>query len=186
MNRKFRFFDEKNTGIVTLQKLRLAMTHCALLTPKEINLIMRAFKPDQTQFEYKEFPNILFDVRYELAKSRLMDTALDKLTNNLINEFSTYDTHKVGKISITQVKKALFNSKYTSLTPFQVFSLIGMSHPDAEGYVNYVEFAKICKELIDELFSMKSITEKAVMIENKQYIPPLNLEELDVTALELF
>lgn len=118
MNRKFRSSDEKNTGIVTLHKLRIAMTHCALLTPKEINLIMRAFKPDQTQFEYKEFPNILFDVRYELAKSRLMDTALDKLTENLISEFSTFDTQKVGKISITQVKKALFNSKYTSLTPF--------------------------------------------------------------------
>lgn len=46
MNRKFRAHDEKNTGIISLHKLRVAMTHCALLTPKEINLIMRSFKPD--------------------------------------------------------------------------------------------------------------------------------------------
>jgi hypothetical protein len=41
-----------------------------------------------------------------------------------------------------------------------------MSKPDANGQVNYVEFAKNCKEMIDEFFSMKSISEKAVMIEN--------------------
>jgi Ca2+-binding EF-hand superfamily protein len=56
-----------------------------------------------------------------------MDTALDKLTENLISEFSSYDVSKKGTISITDVKKALFNSKYTSLTPMQVFTLIGMS-----------------------------------------------------------
>ncbi len=116
--RKFRINDEKNTGIVSLHKLRVAMTHCALLTPKEINLIMRSFKSDQKTFEYKEFGNILFDVRYELVKSRLMDTGLDKLTENLVHEFAWYDKHKTGTISITEAKKALFSSKHTSLTPF--------------------------------------------------------------------
>jgi hypothetical protein len=94
------------------------MNHCALLTPKEVNLIMRTFKSDQTTFEYKEFGNILFDVRYELVKSRLMDTSLDKFTENLIYEFASLDTQKTGTISIIDAKKALFSSKYTSLTPF--------------------------------------------------------------------
>lgn len=186
MNRKFRAHDEKNTGLISLHKLRVAMTHCALLTPKEINLIMRTFKPDQTVFEYKDFGNILFDIRYELARSRLMDTGLDKLSDNLISEFATYDVSKKGTISITDVKKALFNSKYTSLTPMQVFTLIGMSQPDSNGQVNYVDFAKKCKELIDELFSMKSITEKAVMIENHQYVVKPNLDEINISTLELF
>ena len=52
---------------------------------------MRSFKPDQTTFEYKEFGHVLFEIRYELAKSRLMDTALDKLTENLIHEFAAFD-----------------------------------------------------------------------------------------------
>ena len=38
---------------------------------------MRSFKGDQ--FEYKSFETVLFDVRFELAKSRLMDTNIDKL-----------------------------------------------------------------------------------------------------------
>lgn len=61
-----------------------------------------------------------------------------------------------------------------------------MSNPDEKGHVNYVEFAKKCKEMIDELFSMKSLTEKAALIENKHYVAPKNLEEIDLTTLELF
>ena len=52
--------------------------------------------------------------------------------------------------------------------------------------VNYVEFAKKCKEMIDEFFSMKSITEKAVMIENHQYVSKPNLDEINISTLELF
>ncbi len=115
-----------------------------------------------------------------------MDTGLDKLPDNLISEFASFDIGKKGTISITDAKKALFNSKYTSLTPFQVFTLIGMSNPDTNGQVNYVEFAKKCKEMIDELFSMKSITEKAVMIENHQYVSRPNLDEINISTLELF
>jgi Ca2+-binding EF-hand superfamily protein len=43
----------------------------------------------------------LFDVRYELARSRLMDTALDKLAENLVHEFAVFDKEKKGTISIT-------------------------------------------------------------------------------------
>lgn len=115
-----------------------------------------------------------------------MDTALDKLTDNLTHEFAIYDTAKKGTISITDAKKALFSSKHTSLTPFQVFTLIGMSNPDGNGHINYVEFAKKCKSLIDELFSMKSITEKSVLIENKIYTEKPNLDQIDISTLDLF
>jgi Ca2+-binding EF-hand superfamily protein len=59
-----------------------------------------------------------------------MDTGIEKLTAHLIEEFSKIDVKKTGAISITDIKKVLFNSKYTNLTPFQVFTLIGMSQPD--------------------------------------------------------
>ncbi len=61
-----------------------------------------------------------------------------------------------------------------------------MSNPNEHGQVNYVEFAKKCRDMIDELFSVRSLTEKAAMIENKRYVPPKNLEEIDLTTLELF
>lgn len=87
---------------------------------------MRSIKGDQG-FEYKSFPVVLFDVRFELAKSRIMDTNIDKLTDHLIEIFSTYDKEHTGLIGIMDVKEALLKSKKTNLTPFQVHSLIGLS-----------------------------------------------------------
>jgi hypothetical protein len=42
--------------------------------------------------------------------------------------------------------------------------------------VQYAEFAKKCTTYINELFSMKSITEMASLIEQKQYIPSKDLD----------
>jgi Ca2+-binding EF-hand superfamily protein len=186
MLRRFKAIDEKNSGVISIKDLRGCLNSCSLITPKEINVILRSFKATDTVFEYKNFEQLLFDVRYELAKSRLMDTGLDKLTEHLIQEFSRYDTAQVGTITITEVKKALFNSKQSNLTPFQVYTLIGMSKPDAEGRVNYREFAGECKTLIEELFSMKSMSEKAELIQSHIYRAPENLDAIELTSLELF
>lgn len=76
--------DEKATGSVRVWQFKKAMEGCALLTPKEVNVIVRGFKSDDQLFEYKNFNQLLFEVRFELARSRLMDTGLDKLTEHLI------------------------------------------------------------------------------------------------------
>jgi hypothetical protein len=53
------------------------MSQSNLLTPKEINNILRSIKDER--FEYRTFSSLLYDVRFELARSRLMDTNIDKL-----------------------------------------------------------------------------------------------------------
>ena len=50
-------------------------------------------------------------MRFELAKSRLMDTGLDKLSEHLIAEFAAFDQTGTGTIGITEVKRALLHSK---------------------------------------------------------------------------
>jgi Ca2+-binding EF-hand superfamily protein len=117
MTKRFKQIDEKNTGHIQIRLLREAMATCALLTPKEVNLIIRSIHPEQKTFEYKEFGQLLFEVRYELAKSRIMDTGLEKMADNMVLEFAAHDTKKDGTITITQAKKALFSSKHTTLTP---------------------------------------------------------------------
>lgn len=51
------------------------------MSPKEINIMMRSLKEDVV--EYKNFGVMLFDVRFELAKSRIMDTNIDKMQEHL-------------------------------------------------------------------------------------------------------
>lgn len=186
MRRKFRALDEKNTGFVSLLDFRKAMSACALLTPKEVNVIIRSFKEGETQFEYKMFETVLFETRFELAKSRLMDTNISKMVGHLIEEFQRLDKAGSGKISITQIRQALFDSKKANLTPFQVFSLVGMAQPDEHGLVHYRHFAEKCTAQINEFYSVQSITTKADMLDAKYYVAPGNLEQISMTNLELF
>lgn len=107
-----------------------------------------------------------------------MDTSLNHISDNLVHEFAVFDSKKDGSIKITQAKKALFTSKHTTLTPMQCFTLIGMAKPDPHGFLNYREFAKTCRIAIDELFSMKSISEKAALIESHQFKAPADIEDI--------
>ena len=52
---------------------------------------MRSLKNEQQQFEYKTFEQLLFDIRFELARSRVMDTNIDKMQDHLQQEFALFD-----------------------------------------------------------------------------------------------
>lgn len=62
------------------------------------------------------------------------------------------------------IKDVLLKSKKVNLTPFQIHMLIGLSDPDVHGMVSYKEFSFKCRDMINELFSMKSLSEKASLI----------------------
>ena len=98
LNKKFVRMDEQKTGYIPNIELKRAMYNCNLITPKEINIIMRSLKDEM--FEYKNFQQTLFDVRFELAKSRIMDTNIDKLQEHLIAIFSKFDVEQTGLVTI--------------------------------------------------------------------------------------
>jgi len=107
-----------------------------------------------------------------------MDTSLDKLQHHLIEQFQARgDAEKKGKISIVDAREVLLQSKMVSLTPLQVQILIGLSKPDHNGMINYKEFSFKCKDMIDELFSMKSLKDKSLLIQQGSYIKPDEHEE---------
>jgi len=77
LSKKFKLLDEEEKGTVSIPELKKLLHESSFLTPKEINGIIRNMKtPD---FKYEEFKEKLFDVRYELAKSRILETNLDKI-----------------------------------------------------------------------------------------------------------
>ena len=72
------------------------------------------------------------------------------------------------------------------LTPIQVHILIGLSNPDERGMVNYKEFSFKCKDMIDELFSMKSLSEKASLIQQGAFKEAVELAQINISKLDLF
>lgn len=85
-----------------------------------------------------------------------------------------------------EIKSVLLESKKINLTPFQAYILIGLSNPNEKGFVNYQEFAPKCKTLINDLFSMKAMSEKAALIAQGAFKQAENLDEVNMTKLELF
>ena len=61
-----------------------------------------------------------------------------------------------------------------------------MSKPDANGNVNYKDFSLLCRDYINELFSMKSLAEKSQLIAMGTYKVPADLENINLTKLDLF
>jgi len=77
-------------------------------------------------------------------------------------------------------------SKKTSLTPFQIHSLMGISQPDKDGLILYKEFAVRARDMINELFTVKTLSEKATLMQTGVFKAPENLDEINVTSLDLF
>lgn len=95
-------YDEKKDGFINPDHLKEIILQTSLFNPKEINIIVRHLKSDP--FDCKTFENVLFDVRFELAKSRLTDTNIDKLEDHLVYQFSQIDVEQTGLVSMMDIK----------------------------------------------------------------------------------
>ena len=63
--------DEAVNGFVTFDHFRNVIRATKYLTPKEKNLIIRLQKADKIKFS--EFPDMLYNVRYEISSSEIME-----------------------------------------------------------------------------------------------------------------
>ena len=68
------------------------------MTPKEKNLLIRLQKNDR--IKYKEFPDMLYNVRYELAASEMMEQNMTDLEAHILGEFVQSDPDGTGEITI--------------------------------------------------------------------------------------
>jgi hypothetical protein len=113
------FFEEVDTvkdGIVSLQHFKNIVRKTKFLTPKEKNLLIRLQKNDR--IKYSEFPDMLYNVRYEIAVSEMMESNMGEIESKIVREFLHEDTDDTGEISILQAEKALNRCKSLNLTPF--------------------------------------------------------------------
>lgn len=110
-----------------------------------------------------EFASMLYNVRYEIACSELMETGISELEEELISIFRKYECDKnhPGKISIKDGEKALQSCKLLSLTPFQIHVLLGLSDCDGDSLLEYIPFAKICVDYIDNEFRFEILAKKS-------------------------
>jgi hypothetical protein len=94
-------FEEVDTikdGIVSLQHFKNIVRGTKFLTPKEKNLLIRLQKNDR--IKYSEFPDMLYNVRYEIAVSEMMESNMSEMEAHIVKEFLHEDTDDSGEITI--------------------------------------------------------------------------------------
>ena len=67
--------------MIPVENLKEIITHTNQFNPKELNILLRHLDGDL--FEYKTFGQQLFDIRFELLKSRINDTNIEKIEEHL-------------------------------------------------------------------------------------------------------
>lgn len=136
---------------MTFKELQTIFRKTSWLTPKEENILLRdaCIKFGTEKIPYKTFAEDLYDCRFELARSRIMDINIAHIEENLVAACLELDKEKTGLVRLQSLQRVLFEDKKLVLTPFQINVLLGYAKPNSAGLVEYAVFAKKCHHLID-------------------------------------
>lgn len=122
------------------------------------------------QINYTNFENDLYDARFELAASRIMDTDLETIEESVVAECDKVAAN--GKCHLSQLRRILTNHKSLCLTPFQLALLCGFADTDvATGMLDYQKFAAHLSGWITEIFSVDALRRKAQLVQLGHFNP---------------
>ena len=89
LQRRFEWHDtdpetKEHSGVINFDKMKEVLHGTSYLNIKEINLLLRDYvmKYGYDTIEYTNFANDLYDVRFDLARSRIMDINIKKLRDD--------------------------------------------------------------------------------------------------------
>jgi len=68
--------------------------------------------------KYSQFPDMLYNVRFEIAMSEMMEYNIDNMGYEILGEFRKEDPQGTRQISVNACQQALQRCKKVNLTPF--------------------------------------------------------------------
>lgn len=85
----FEEVDEIKDGLISLQHFKNIIRGTKFITPKEQNLLIRMQRREK--IPYAELPEMLYNVRYEIASSEMMESRMGDIELNIRKEFAHED-----------------------------------------------------------------------------------------------
>lgn len=158
LNYKFKACTSTGGDTVSLDEFKGIIRSTRFLTPKEKNLLIRLQKSDK--INYKELPEMLYNVRYEIASSELMETNLGDLPAEIMRQFKEADTNGNGMITIDTAELAMCRCKLLNLTPFQIYMCLGESECNPNCLLDYKAFVQKVVHKIDSEYRFKTMVWK--------------------------
>lgn len=146
MKRRFEAFDtdvetKEHTGKITFDQIREVLHNTSYLSIKEINLLLRDYvmRWGYDEIEYTNFANDLYEVRFDLARSRIMDINIKKLQDDFFTS-SGYQVDAEGWMKVSDMRKILSDAKELTLTPCEINLILGLANHNEDGKINVEHF----------------------------------------------
>lgn len=119
------------------------------LNIKEINLLLRDYvmKFGYDEIEYSDFANDLYDVRFDLARSRIMDINIKKLRDDFFTN-SGFEADETGWMLIQDIRTIISNAKELTLTPCEINLILGLANHNDEGRIDINHFNGLFREVV--------------------------------------
>jgi len=95
---KFEEADEIKDGLISLQHIKNIVRSTKFISPKEQNLLIRLQK--NQVIKYSELPDMLYNVRFEIASSEIMESSMGDLEIRILKEFSKFDKDDTKIINV--------------------------------------------------------------------------------------
>jgi len=127
-----------------------------------------SMKQGMEQINYTNFASDLYRIRFELMDSRIMDINLKIIDKVVIDSCDLVSENK-KTVTLKEMQAILCGSKQLTLTPFQVFMLLGFTKPDKEANVDYKAFASVCAEKISAMYKIEAMRRKSQLVAVGQF-----------------
>ena len=171
MKRRFEAFDtdvetKEHTGKITFDQIREVLHNTSYLNIKEINLLLRDYvmKFGYDEIEYTNFAQDLYEVRFDLARSRIMDVNIKKLKDDFFTS-SGYQVDAEGWMKVSDMRQILSDAKELTLTPCEINLILGLANHNEEGKINVEHFQGVFKTTVMKMFSIDSRRRKAQLVQ---------------------
>ena len=139
LKRRFEAHDtdpetKEHSGKITFAQMSEVLHNTSYLCIKEINLLLRDYvmKYGYDEILYTNFANDLYDVRFDLARSRIMDINITKLRQNFFTD-SGFEITDGCWMKVDDVRSVISRAKELTLTPCEINLILGLAHHNEDG-----------------------------------------------------
>lgn len=169
LQRRFEAHDtdpesKEHTGKINFDQMREVLSNTSYLTIKEINLLLRDYvmKYGYDEIEYHNFSADLYNVRFDLAKSRIMDVNIKKFRDDFFtNNNCGFEVDEEGWMHVDHVRKIISDSKELTLTPCEINLILGLANHNEEHKIEVAHFQGLFKDVVSKMFSIEARRRKA-------------------------
>ena len=171
LQRRFAAYDtdaesKEHTGKITFDQMREVLHNTSYLNIKEINLLLRDYvmKFGYDEIEYGNFASDLYDVRFDLARSRIMDINIKKFSDDFFNN-SGFEIDAEGWMKVQDIRKIISDAKELTLTPCEINLILGLANHNDDGKIEVRHFSGVFRETVNKMFSIDARRRKAQLVQ---------------------